>query len=276
MAGTLAPAVAYAPSRGPRSRSAPRRRLPLARLDRARAGRRGTRVAADVVGGRGPRRPPLAPRPAAPRARRHGRHRARPPVRGVDFGFSVKGTHTLWWGGCVWDSFAIPNLVPGEPSVLVATTCPSCGRPHAWTVTDEAPPEGDQVAHFLVPVTRIWDDVLFTCGNQRVFCDDGLPRPVARPRGARARLCDGSRHRLAAREGLVRRAARRGLPAPRAGRGRGVLPVGRVAWAVLGAAGRGLSVRCLAAAQPRRVSRRPAPRAPRPPARRRRPRRAAR
>ena len=29
---------------------------------------------------------------------------------------------------------------------------------------------GDQVAHFLVPVTRIWDDVLFTCGNQRVFC----------------------------------------------------------------------------------------------------------
>jgi len=56
--------------------------------------------------------------------------------------------------------------------VLVATTCPACGRPHAWTVTDQAPPEGDQVAHFLVPVARIWDDVLFTCGNQRVFCDE--------------------------------------------------------------------------------------------------------
>jgi hypothetical protein len=89
-----------------------------------------------------------------------------------DFGFSVKGAHTLWWGGCVWDSFAIPNLVPGEPSVLVATTCPACGRPHAWTVTDDGPPQGDQVAHFLVPVGHIWDDVLFTCGNQRVFCDD--------------------------------------------------------------------------------------------------------
>ena len=92
------------------------------------------------------------------------------PFGTIDFGFSVKGSHTLWWGGCVWDSFAIPNLVPGEPSVLVATTCPACGRPHAWTVTNEEPPVGDQVAHFLVPVTRIWDDVLFTCGNQRVFC----------------------------------------------------------------------------------------------------------
>ena len=94
------------------------------------------------------------------------------PFGTVDFGFSVKGTHTLWWGGCVWDSFAIPNLVPGEPSVLVATTCPGCGRPHAWTVTSDGPPEGSQIAHFLVPAARIWDDVLFTCGNQRVFCDE--------------------------------------------------------------------------------------------------------
>jgi hypothetical protein len=94
------------------------------------------------------------------------------PFGTIDFGFSVKGSHTLWWGGCVWDSFAIPNLVAGEPSVLVATTCPACRRPHAWTVTNEAPPEGDQVAHFLVPVSRIWDDVLFTCSNQRVFCDE--------------------------------------------------------------------------------------------------------
>jgi hypothetical protein len=98
------------------------------------------------------------------------------PFGTVDFGFAVKGARTLWWGGCVWDSFAIPHLVPGEPSVLVATTCPGCRRPHAWTVTNAAPPDGDQVAHFLVPVSRIWDDVLFTCGNQRVFCDDSCLR----------------------------------------------------------------------------------------------------
>jgi Alkylmercury lyase len=94
------------------------------------------------------------------------------PFGTIDFGFSVKGARTLWWGGCVWDSFAIPHLVPGEPSVLVATTCPGCGTPHAWVVTDAEPPQGRQIAHFLVPTKAIWDDVLFTCGNQRVFCDE--------------------------------------------------------------------------------------------------------
>ena len=36
-----------------------------------------------------------------------------------------------------------------------------------------APPAGDQVAHFLVPVARIWDDVLHTCSHQRLFCGEG-------------------------------------------------------------------------------------------------------
>ena len=95
------------------------------------------------------------------------------PFATIDLGFSVKGTRTLWWGGCVWDSFAIPNLVPDEPEVLVATTCQGCGRAHAWVVGRDAPPVGDQIAHFQVPAARMWDDVVFTCGNQRVFCDDG-------------------------------------------------------------------------------------------------------
>jgi hypothetical protein len=81
------------------------------------------------------------------------------------------GRETLWWGGCCWDSFAIPHLVPDEPSVLVATICPGCGRPLAWTVTRDGPPVGDEVAHFLVPMARVWDDVLRACGNQRIFCD---------------------------------------------------------------------------------------------------------
>lgn len=31
---------------------------------------------------------------------------------------------------------------------------------------------GGQVAHFLVPATRMWDDVVDTCGNQRIFCSE--------------------------------------------------------------------------------------------------------
>lgn len=55
--------------------------------------------------------------------------------------------------------------------MLVATRCPNCHRPHAWNVDTRSPPPGDQVAHFLVRASHMWDDVVFTCGNQRIFCD---------------------------------------------------------------------------------------------------------
>lgn len=88
------------------------------------------------------------------------------------FGFSVMGERTLWWGGCAWDSFAIPHLVDREPSVVVATTCPACGTAHAWNVDRNGPPTGSQVAHFLVPMAQVWDDVVYACENQRIFCSE--------------------------------------------------------------------------------------------------------
>ncbi|MET9293596.1 organomercurial lyase [Streptomyces sp. NPDC003077] len=92
------------------------------------------------------------------------------PFASVPLGFSVMGARTLWWGGCAWDSFAIPHLLKDEPEVLVATRCPACDTPHAWVVGRNAPPPGSQVAHFLTPMHRAWDDVVHTCRNQRLFC----------------------------------------------------------------------------------------------------------
>jgi len=89
-----------------------------------------------------------------------------------DFGFSVKSASTLWWGGCAWDSFAIPFLVEGSAPALIATGCPSCGTAHAWNAGAEVPPRGDQVAHFLTPMAHVWDDVVHACENQRIFCDE--------------------------------------------------------------------------------------------------------
>jgi hypothetical protein len=94
------------------------------------------------------------------------------PFATVPLGFAVMGRRTLWWGGCAWDSFALPSVVPDDPEVLVSTTCPACGTAHAWVVGREAPPAGDQKAHFLVPTQHIWDDVVHTCANQRIFCSD--------------------------------------------------------------------------------------------------------
>jgi Alkylmercury lyase len=93
------------------------------------------------------------------------------PFTSIPMGFAAMGDHTLWWGGCAWDSFALPHLVPGEPAVLVSTTCPNCRRPLAWTVRREKPPPGREVAHFLTPAAHMWDDVIRTCSNQRIFCD---------------------------------------------------------------------------------------------------------
>jgi hypothetical protein len=90
-----------------------------------------------------------------------------------NLGFSVMGGATLWWGGCAWDAFALPHLLPAEPEVLVATRCPGCGAPHALVVGAGAPPTGTQVAHFLVPMARCWDDVEHTCRHQRLFCGEG-------------------------------------------------------------------------------------------------------
>jgi hypothetical protein len=109
------------------------------------------------------------------------------PFSAVPLGFAVMGDRTLWWGGCAWDSFALPNLVPDAGEVLVATRCPACAHPHAWNVGDQGPPAGDQVAHFLVPAARMWDDVVHTCRHQRIFCtpecvDDWLAR-TGRTRG---------------------------------------------------------------------------------------------
>jgi hypothetical protein len=109
------------------------------------------------------------------------------PFSAVPLGFSVMGARTLWWGGCAWDSFALPHLLPGENQVLVATRCPACMRPHAWNVGSTGPPDGRQVAHFLVRADQMWDDVVRTCGHQRLFCsadcvDDWL-RAAGQTRG---------------------------------------------------------------------------------------------
>ncbi len=94
------------------------------------------------------------------------------PFASINLGFSVMGRDTLWWGGCCWDSFALPHLLTDEPDVLVATQCPGCDRPQAWVVNRHAPPVSDWVAHFLVPAAHVWDDVVHACGNQLLFCSE--------------------------------------------------------------------------------------------------------
>jgi hypothetical protein len=94
------------------------------------------------------------------------------PFSAVPLGFSVMGQHNLWWGGCSWDSFSLVHLLPEEPDLLVATRCPGCDRAGAWVLDRKEPTPSDWLAHFLVPVSNMWDDVVRTCRNQRLFCSE--------------------------------------------------------------------------------------------------------
>lgn len=137
------------------------------------------------------------------------------PFSSVPMGFSVMGQRTLWWGGCAWDSFALPHLVLDEPRVLVATTCRGCERALAWSVDRDGPPVGDEVAHFLVPAREMWSDVVRTCGNQRMFCSESCVDSwlAGRPRGYVLDLA--TLWRLASRwyDGRLERGYRRREPA---------------------------------------------------------------
>ena len=144
----------------------------------------------------------------------------------AETGRARMGARTLWWGGCAWDSFALPHLLRDEDDVLVATRCPACGRPHAWNVGRRHPPDGGQVAHFLVPAARMWDDVVHTCAHQRLFCSaDCVEAWLAVTGSARGYVMDlGTLWRLAAHwyDGRLERGYGRREPSQAASYLRGV------------------------------------------------------
>jgi hypothetical protein len=128
-------------------------------------------------------------------------------------GFTVSSQDQKWWGGCAWDSFAIPALTGQD--CLVATHCPACGRPLVLDVAPDQPPvpdAGPLAAHLPEPVLRMWDDVVSTCSRQRLFCSaEHVTEWLARDRqparrGARPDRAVAPGHRL------VRRPADAGLP----------------------------------------------------------------
>src|SRR5262249_22250742 len=128
-----------------------------------------------------------------------------------------------------------PNLVKDEPSVLVATTCPACRRPLAWTVRRSGPPEGPEVAHFLVPMDKAWNDVVLHMLKPATLLLRALRVGLARQHRPGTGLHHGSGHAVAPGVRLVQRPPRQPLPAQGPAKCRRLLPFRRPARALLGA-----------------------------------------
>jgi hypothetical protein len=99
--------------------------------------------------------------------------------------FSVWRGSRVWWGNCAWCSFGIAALLGGD-DVRIATTAGAEGEPLTATI-DRHRVREDLWVHFPVPMSRAWDNVIYTCSMMLLFRSereiDNWARRHAAPRG---------------------------------------------------------------------------------------------
>jgi hypothetical protein len=99
--------------------------------------------------------------------------------------FVVRHGARMWWGNCAWCSLGIAALLGGD-GVTIDTTVGAEGKPVTIHVDGHRVAE-ELLVHFPVPMTRAWDNVLFTCSVMLAFADqaaiDDWSRRHALPRG---------------------------------------------------------------------------------------------
>ena len=84
--------------------------------------------------------------------------------------FLVESGQKRWWGNCAWCSLGITVLV-GEPCVIT-TTLGAESEQVQLTVEHGQVNRSDLVVHFPIPMTRAWDNVVYTCSTMLLFKDE--------------------------------------------------------------------------------------------------------
>jgi len=83
--------------------------------------------------------------------------------------FVVESGSKKWWGNCAWCSLGIAALAGG--SCDITTTLGAEGEQVRVTVADGRLSRSDLVVHFPIPMTRAWDNVVYTCSTMLMFRD---------------------------------------------------------------------------------------------------------
>jgi hypothetical protein len=84
--------------------------------------------------------------------------------------FSVESGQKKWWGNCAWCSLGIAVLAGGR--CVITTTLGAESEQVRLTVEDGRVDRSDLVVHFPVPMTRAWDNVVYTCSTMLLFQDE--------------------------------------------------------------------------------------------------------
>jgi hypothetical protein len=99
--------------------------------------------------------------------------------------FCVRHGDRQWWGNCAWCALGVGALVGGN-DVSIDTVLGADGAPATLHIDDHQVRE-DLVVHFPIPMTRAWDNVVYTCSTMLAFASaadvDAWSRRHALPRG---------------------------------------------------------------------------------------------
>ena len=84
--------------------------------------------------------------------------------------FLVESGDRKWWGNCAWCSLGVAVLAGTRCSIT--TTLGAEGEQVRLTVEDGRVDRNDLVVHFPVPMTKAWDNVIYTCSTMLLFKDE--------------------------------------------------------------------------------------------------------
>jgi hypothetical protein len=75
-----------------------------------------------------------------------------------------------WWGNCAWCSLGVAHLAGG--TATIETRVGALDEPVTIRIVDGELRDSDYVVHFPVPMSRAWNNVIYTCSVMLVFRDE--------------------------------------------------------------------------------------------------------
>ena len=84
--------------------------------------------------------------------------------------FFVQARDRRWWGNCAWCSLGIAALL--DSPCTITSSLGAEGKRVVVSVANGRVSPGDLLVHFPIPMTRAWDNVVYTCSTMLFFRDE--------------------------------------------------------------------------------------------------------
>lgn len=81
--------------------------------------------------------------------------------------FTVRTSNKEYWGNCAWCSLGVAALL--RQDVTITTVLGADRQQVALHIQDGELVEGDFYVHFPIPMTKAWDNVIYTCTTMLLF-----------------------------------------------------------------------------------------------------------